>query len=91
MTEQEEMRERMADFVGYVQADKVIKLLANRGYGFTGRAGYCKLPRDKPPLLRDWEMDLIILDPDMINTPKVYYNLCQAQREADIKHYEGGE
>ncbi len=50
--------------------------------------GYRKPPEGEPPLLSDEEMDLIILDPDKINTPEVYYNLCKAQKDSDIKWYD---
>lgn len=46
--------------------------------------GYRKLPKDKPPLLRDEE----ITEVSFCKTMGRYKEVAQAQREADIKWYE---
>lgn len=56
--------------------------------------GYRKLPKDKPPLLSDeklnalWRCEKGLPEWATWEVPKWFAK--QAQREADIKHYEGG-
>ncbi len=45
--------------------------------------GYCKLPKDKPPLLSQE-------DCHQVDNPSDWNMGAEAQRDADIRHYEGG-
>ena len=47
-------------------------------------------PKDKPPLLSDEEIEKVWRNKDAITIKEAERNVAQAQREADIKHYEGG-
>lgn len=50
--------------------------------------GYRKL-KDKPPLLSDEKLERLLSEYSGNRRPYLYRRIAQAQREADIKHYEG--
>ena len=50
--------------------------------------GYRKLLKDKPPLLGDEEINAVGYD-WLAEYKEELYEYLQAQRESDIKHYEG--
>ena len=57
--------------------------------GIIEALGYRKLPKDKPPLLSDGTIKAYVDKYKDNDKPFIFaISLLQAQREADIKHYE---
>ena len=71
--------------------EELIDWMASRILHNLEELGYRKLPQDRPPLLSDEAMDKAYIIPDKTQTWPYHLrnSIAEAQREADIKFYEG--
>jgi len=80
-----------AIYLRHPERDEYFEEMAGEALYQAEKLGYRKLPKDKPPLLSEGEMQNIRFNNSSPNAPRLpsYVSvIAHAQREADIRHYE---